>query len=280
MARLPQQATDFLHHVRLPQRVLKLLPASESSQTFQASSANKRGLSLALDSTLKEGSHNMAVFGLGFLRSVASREAYTHYATCHFAFYNALEWSLDQDKGPAGQVWAQFPELRRAEKLWLDLEEAGVTNAPLPISDATKAYCDSIARAANEDDGARLLGHFYVRYFADLFGGRALGTPTRLAVPGLHHKPHFYYFPVTVESNRRMYIERVYQSLNTEGALLDQALCARIVDEARLAFAHNADIYLERPGIYSGALQGAWRIALGGLRQVAFRRPSTFASSP
>jgi hypothetical protein len=29
---------------------------------------------------------------------------------------------------------------------------------------------ESIHRAADEENGARLLGHLYVRYFADLFG--------------------------------------------------------------------------------------------------------------
>ena len=32
------------------------------------------------------------------------------------------------------------------------------------------------------DGGARLLGHLYCRYFADLFGGQMLAAPTRAAL--------------------------------------------------------------------------------------------------
>jgi hypothetical protein len=50
---------------------------------------------------------------------------------------------------------------------------------------------ESIHKAADEEGGVRLLGHMYVRYFADLFGGRALGAPTRMALD-LPSTPHFY----------------------------------------------------------------------------------------
>ena len=45
---------------------------SESSNILKKASANKRGLSLKLDGTLRK-SHDMKVFGLGTLASLASR---------------------------------------------------------------------------------------------------------------------------------------------------------------------------------------------------------------
>lgn len=59
----------------------RVMPQSESAATLTRSAANKRGLSLALDGTLREGAHDMRVFGLGFLRSVASLQDYTHFTT-------------------------------------------------------------------------------------------------------------------------------------------------------------------------------------------------------
>jgi hypothetical protein len=68
---------DFMMAIRaLPKRVARALPKSESAKTLVESSANKRGLSKMLDGTLREGAHDMRVFGLGFLRSVASLDEY------------------------------------------------------------------------------------------------------------------------------------------------------------------------------------------------------------
>ena len=68
---------DFLMAVRaFPKFLARALPKSESSKTLIESAANKRGLSKTLDGTLKEGAHDMRVFGLGFLRSVATKDDY------------------------------------------------------------------------------------------------------------------------------------------------------------------------------------------------------------
>eukprot|EP00951_Prasinocladus_malaysianus_P018981 scaffold153099_cov38-Prasinocladus_malaysianus.AAC.1 len=131
-----------------------------------------------------------------------------------------MERCLDGNHHLAGDLWRKFPELRRAELIRQDLMEIGAISADskpsdrgptLPISAATQDYVDCIERAGQEEDGTRLLGHLYVRYFADLFGGRALGYPTKLAVPGLKSKPRFYAWDHSVEKDRRAYIERIYE---------------------------------------------------------------------
>jgi hypothetical protein len=103
----------------------------------------------------------------------------------------------------------------------------------------------------------------------DLFGGRMLGTPTRLALPELRsrgHPPHFYTWDASVEHDRHAYIERVYAALNEAGDAMDPPRRARVVEEARRAFRHNAAVYTEDPGMVTGAVRGALRIAAGGVR--------------
>ncbi len=95
-----------------------------------------------------------------------------------------------------------------------------------------------------------------------------LGTPTRLGVPelGLRRAPHFYAWDAAVERDRHAYIERVYAALNAAGDAMDAPQRARVVEEARRAFRHNAAVYTELPGLTAGAVRGAVRIAAGGLR--------------
>ena len=66
-----------------PKRLARALPKSESAKTLVESAANKRGLSKMLDGTLREGAHDMKVFGLGFLRSVRSLDEYGLFACMH-----------------------------------------------------------------------------------------------------------------------------------------------------------------------------------------------------
>merc|ERR1711966_229621 len=98
---------------------VRALPKSESAKTLVESAANKRGLSKMLDGTLREGAHDMRVFGLGFLRSVATYDDYVHFTTGMYHYYGAMEERFakaDRDSVP-GKLWKQFPELPRQEKI-------------------------------------------------------------------------------------------------------------------------------------------------------------------
>ena len=94
-----------------------------------------------------------------------------------------------------------------------------------------------------------------------------LGTPTRLASPEIGDRPpNLYVWDSAVECDRHAYIERLYAALNVAGGDMDTPRRARIVEEARRAFAHNAALYTEEPGLVMDALRGAARIAVGGMR--------------
>jgi heme oxygenase len=95
------------------------------------------------------------------------------------AIYSAMEQGLDaRPSPPVALVWDRFGNaLRRADALRLDLAEvvdADPSMAPeAALSPATAAYVSAIQEAARSDSvdaegGARMLGHLYCRYFADL----------------------------------------------------------------------------------------------------------------
>ena len=138
---------------------------SESSQILRSGAANKRGLSLALDGTLRK-SHDMKVFGLGTLASLSSRERYSRFTASMHAVYSAMEGRLDASKSaPTQRLWSRFgPQLRRTEALAADLDEAiGADSASrVAVTPATASYVAAIVSAADDDDandGARLVGH-------------------------------------------------------------------------------------------------------------------------
>ena len=184
--------------------------ATSSRGILQTSQANKTGLSLLLDQTLKSG-HDMKTFGLGTAASLSSVERYARFTSAMCQVYGTMERSLDESASPVTlTLWKRFGgALRREPSLGLDL--ADVASSPLQVTPATQAYCAAIEEAAaadNSDGGGRMIGHVYCRYFADLFGGQALAAPTRyaLAPAVLPGTPRHYDFG-KFGANRRESIE-------------------------------------------------------------------------
>ena len=184
--------------------------AHTSRGILQTSRANKTGLSLLLDQTLQSG-HDMKTFGLGTAASLSSVDRYARFTAGMLRVYGTMERSLDASCSPATRpLWTRFGDaLRREPSLVLDL--ADVATHELPVTPATQAYCAAIEAAAAADEadgGGRLIGHVYCRYFADLFGGQALGAPTRYALSPavLPGTPRHYEFG-EFGANRRESIE-------------------------------------------------------------------------
>ena len=175
------------------------------------------------DVTMRSGEHDMRVFGTGTLAALKSKSAYISFAASHYHFYDELENRLDdahRENTPSGRVWGQFSsELRRAHRLERDLETLlGTSVGAHPPSPATSAYVAAIADAAEREKGAGnppfLVGHFYCRYLADLFGGSMMGWPTRRAL-GLAETPGFYtHDDAHINDDRFAYVERVYAAIN------------------------------------------------------------------
>jgi heme oxygenase len=249
---------------------------TEGARILQQSAANKieGSLAKALDSTLHAG-HDMSTFGLGTAASLASRARYGRFTQSMHAVYAAMERELDATctaapDAPTGLVWARHGDvLRRGDSLLADLGDVGLA-AAASDSAATAAYLQRIQAAGEADradaaGSARLLGHVYCRYFADLFGGQMLGFPTAAALDLPAGTPRHYDFGFGQGSGclgRRGTIEAVYASLNDAGEQLGDAGRAACVEEALGAFAANVNVYAEEP-MWADAARGALNVAVG-----------------
>jgi len=240
---------------------------SESRNILRTAAANKipGSLSLALDGTLKQG-HDMKVFGFGTVAALANRSRYSRFTSSMLSVYGAMEAEFDKaspDAAPAVHaVWSQHKDiLRRAPALQSDLADVSSNVIDSP---ATERYVAGI-RAAGEDDrargGARLLGHLYCRYFADLFGGQMLGYPTQLALALPAETPRHYIFSFP-GAGRREYIEEIYVSLNAAGKELTEEGFEDVVQESLKAFNHNKDVYGEEPYLIDAA-RGSLNVCTG-----------------
>merc|ERR1719221_368712 len=247
--------------------------ATTSRGILQASMSNKSGLSLRLDRTLRTG-HDMKTFGLGTAASLASVERYARFTSSMRHIYGAMERALDASTSPAVvQVWTAFgPSLRREPSLAADLADVAERIPRFEISHATRAYVAAVEAAAAADaadNGGRLLGHLYCRYFADLFGGQALAAPTRWALapavkPGT---PRHYDFG-EFGARRRESIEALYSSLNEAGNLLGcEHAQQAVVDETVHAFALNVSVYSEDCNLWRDAGRGVANILRGWARE-------------
>jgi heme oxygenase len=258
---------------RLGQMAAKSLE-SESANILKTARGNKKSLSKALDVTLKKG-HDMKTFGLGTLASMASRERYARFTGTMYAVYLTMEEELDATAAvsrPVATVWNPHgPVLRRSERLykdWLDVSSSVPPEDPTKESSwspATLAYVRGIREAGQHDrehSGARLLGHLYCRYFADLFGGQVLATPYRVALSLPADTPRHYAFDFS-GGNRRTLIEGVYSSINDAATHLTTDQEDQVVEEAMQAFRHNVHVYSEDGGLYRDSLRGGLNFVTG-----------------
>lgn len=258
---------------RLGQVAAKSLE-SESANILKTATANKTSLSKALDGTLKRG-HDMKTFGLGTLASMSDRERYARFTGSMYAVYQAMETELDASVSvskPVATVWKPYGDiLRRSERLekdWLDVSPNQTLQDladESSWSSATLAYVEGIREAGEHDretKGARLLGHLYCRYFADLFGGQMLATPYRVALGLPVGTPRHYHFDFD-KGSRRSLIEGVYGSINEAAEELTTDQQEQVVEEAMEAFRHNIHVYSEDGGLYRDSLKGGWNMITG-----------------
>ena len=262
-------------------RAASTASTTSTSSIFRDSAANKTGLAYALDGTMRSGAHDMKVFGAGALAALASRRNALAFFQGHRHVYKVMERHLDaaaqSHNDPTGALWRRVQRsLRRGEALERDVTELGGSLAEAP-SPATQRYVHQLDAAA-ASPLPLLVSHFYVRYFADLFGGSMLGKPTRAALntcSGVHFSgtPAFYVHDAAVTTDRRAYIEDLYRAVNVvgEAAHLDAAGTKALVTEAEIAFALNAELYREAApagtglaGLFGLAIVGGARVA-GGL---------------
>ena len=255
--------------------------ASSKRISFKDIENNKLGLSFELDVTMREGHHDMKVFGLGFLWSVSTKQHQAHILASLLAPYSVMEASLYKamENGSNPKLKRFWKKIGKdVEKAWaLKHDVASLGGNDLPLTAAAR-YVSAIQKAASNryqndpsSEGDLLLAHMYVRYLADLFGGSMLGKPTELAL-GLPINSLKFYSPnqgpheEIIKHNKIQFVEMFYNELNKCGEEMTADRREEIVEEAKNAFKLNADIYTEREALLSGALKGGFSLIHGYIK--------------
>lgn len=112
----------------------------------------------------------------GFIKRLiegkASKEGYIEYIFNLHAMYKAIEGSLDKHSNHQGIKFFATKELYRAELIKKDLEIlAGEKISEMKLLPSTEA-CVSRIHEVDEKHPELIVAYAYVRFIADLFGGR------------------------------------------------------------------------------------------------------------
>ena len=133
---------------------------------------NKTGLSYILDATMREGHHDMFTFGVGFLRSLSSKQEQAHLIASLRAPYSVMEKAFDEahPKSRIHRFWSKFSsDLRKAPSLANDVKMLGGNN--LPILESAKYVAVIQDAAEDSDDGPErfiTLSFFEITFFSNI----------------------------------------------------------------------------------------------------------------
>lgn len=163
-------------------------------------------------------------------------DAYARYLAQFAHVYRALESRVPRPNDPS---IIGDPRLDRYDAIVSDLAGLGVDDWERrhPLHDATISYVQRILTVS--DDLPRYVGHHYTRYLGDLSGGQVIAkrlaehygaTPSQLA---------FYRFDLIAHVGR---FKAEYRA-GLDGLDLTPDGEAALIDEAKLAFRHNADLF-------------------------------------
>lgn len=167
---------------------------------------------------------------------------YTAMVAAHVQIYRVLE---DAVAAARQHPWCSSlfdPALDRADRLAEDLGELCALDGSEPpaTGPAVQRYVERIRSV--RDDPVRLIGHHYIRYLGDMSGGQAIAAMVRrhITTSGLS----FYDFADLRPLPR--YKQRYRVAL--DALPLDDAQVEVLIDEVRLAFGCNSDVFGELGG--------------------------------
>lgn len=197
--------------------------------------------------TATEQQHNEAEhssFMRDMLTGTLGVQAFYRYTAQLWFVYDALEkHSAELATDPVAGPFVR-PELARLASLEIDLAHLGGAGwrdelRPLP---STLAYAERVADCARNWPGGYVV-HHYTRYLGDLSGGQVIrGTAEKLwDLPKKGDGVRFYVFD---EISNPAAFKREYREL-LDGLPLDGDETERVLDEARLAFSMNTDLFGE-----------------------------------
>lgn len=166
----------------------------------------------------------------------ASRHGYACFLRNLLPAYQQLEASLERHDLSPGLRRIARPEVYRSAAIEADLHALCGSGWPeaLPLLAAASDYGQRVAEAA-QGDGARLMGHAYVRYLGDLNGGRILRRCLARA-PGLPDAALTFYDYPGVSDLAAFTAE--YRA-GFDAAASERLDCDALIEEAVLAFRCN-----------------------------------------
>ena len=209
-------------------------------------------MSSNLSTELREGTkkaHTMAEnmgFVRCFLRGVVEKNSYRKLVANFYYAYAAMEEELERHKDHPVVSTVYFPELHRKASLEADLAYYYGSNWAKEISTTPggQRYVDRIREVGNTAPEL-LVSHSYTRYIGDLSGGQILkGIAQRAMNLSEGEGTAFYEFPEI--SDEKAFKVKYRESMDS--APVDDAMIARIVEEANDAFGVNMEMFQELEG--------------------------------
>ena len=166
------------------------------------------------------------------------RAAYADLAAQQLVVYTALEAAGARLKNDGDLV---FAELTRVPAIEQDLGHlyGADWRTQVRVLPATRVYADRLARTA--DSLPRYAAHAYTRYLGDLSGGQIIKRMLQRHYGFTADGIAFYDFP---EIHRLKPFKDVFRE-RLDALPLDDEARAAVVEEARLAFRLNADVFGE-----------------------------------
>ncbi|WP_235518466.1 heme oxygenase (biliverdin-producing) [Cellulomonas sp. Leaf334] len=166
------------------------------------------------------------------------RAAYADLAAQQLVIYTALEASGSRLEDDGHLVFDELTRVPAIEQDLAHLYGAG-WRTEIRVLPATAAYADRLAETA--DSLPRYAAHAYTRYLGDLSGGQIIKRMLQRHYGFTSEGIAFYDFPQIhkLKPFKDVYRERL------DALPLDGAARAAVVEEARLAFRLNADVFGE-----------------------------------
>ena len=204
-----------------------------------------------LRDVLKRGTkdvHSVAdsLFTDELVKKKISVKTYREFLAQLYYLYCVMEESLEQHKEHPLVGPVHFPdELNRKDSLEEDLTYlyGDTWQTEITCLPSTAAYVERIREIAASDEPERLVSHAYVRYMGDVSGGQIL----KKIVKRMYNFPEdgtgvqFYEFQNIPEISKW----KEFYNIRMNALEVDSDGRQRLLDEAKLAFGHNIDIFKE-----------------------------------
>ncbi len=181
-----------------------------------------------------------------FLKGVVDKKSYRKLLANFYFVYSAMEEEMEKHHNHPIVSKINFPQLHRKQTLEQDLAYYYGANwrQQIQLSPAGESYVRRI-REISEKEPELLVSHCYTRYLGDLSGGQIFKGIAQTAM-NLPDGEGIAFYEFAEIPDAKAFKANYRQTLDE--LPIDDAGCARIVDEANAAFDMNGKMYQELEG--------------------------------